>query len=220
MKAVILFSGGLDSTVVLALALEKKRDCYALSFDYGQKHRIELESAKRITQHYAVPHQITPISSPHFSHSSLVSNHSPPKNRSQEAIEKEGVPSTYVPARNTLFLAYALGQAEFIEAEEIYFGPNILDYHPYPDCRPEFIEAFQGVMNVATKQATHSPPRLITPLIHWNKEEIITEGRRLNAPLHLSFSCYSPTSEGDPCDCCDACLLRSRAFSRLEAKEL
>ncbi|MFQ5730036.1 MAG: 7-cyano-7-deazaguanine synthase QueC [Waddliaceae bacterium] len=209
MKAVVLLSGGLDSAVVLTLALEKGRECIAISFDYGQRHRIELEYAKKLARHYCVPHHIIDIDRNCCANSSLVSGGEVPKNRSTEEIENEGIPNTYVPARNTLFLAYATGQAEIYNAQEIYAGPNLLDRKPYPDCRPEFYQAFQGVINLASKQAMEgNPPRLLTPLIDWDKKEIVEQARKLKVPLHLTFSCYDPTPQGRPCHQCDACLLR------------
>lgn len=209
MKAVILFSGGVDSTVILALALKRGLECHALSFDYGQRHRVELESAKAIAAHYGVSHQIIVIDPKSFGKSSLVSSLAVPKGRNLEQISAGGIPNTYVPARNTLFLAYALGQAEILEADEIHVGFNALDRNPYPDCRPAFAQAFQGVINVATKQSVEGrAPQLCTPLIDWDKAKIIQEGVALNAPLHMTFSCYDPTPAGKPCGVCDACVLR------------
>ncbi len=215
-KAIILFSGGLDSTVMLAMALDQGRDCYALSFDYGQRHRVELEAAKSITKHYNVPHHIITIDPSAFAGSSLVSDCAVPTNRTTTEIAESGVPNTYVPARNTLFLSYALGQAEIHAAEEIYFGANALDNLPYPDCRPEFVTAYQALINVSTKQAIEgSPPTLVAPLIHWNKTEIIRKGQALNTPLHLTLSCYQPFPFNEPCQVCDACKLREEAFTAL-----
>lgn len=214
MKAIVLFSGGVDSTVSLAIALKSGRECYPISFDYGQRHKIELESAKKIAAHYGLPHKIIKIDPATFANTALIDLKNVPKNRTEKEIDLGGIPSTYVPARNTLFLSYALGQAEIVQAEEIYFGPNALDIKPYPDCRPAFISAFQQVMNVATKQAVDgAPPRLVTPLIEWNKTEIIREGIRLHAPLELTFSCYDPTPMGQHCTQCDACLLRQKGFA-------
>lgn len=209
MKAIILLSGGLDSAVVLALALEKGRECLAISFDYGQRHRIELEYAKKLAQHYGIPHHVIHMGKNCFANSSLVSKETVPKNRSMEAIKNGDTPNTYVPARNTLFLALATAQAEIFNAQEIYAGPNLLDRKPYPDCRPEFYQAFQSVINLASKQAVEgNPPHLLTPLIDWNKKEIVEQGTRLKVPFHLTFSCYDPTPDSEPCLQCDACLLR------------
>ncbi|MGA8163943.1 MAG: 7-cyano-7-deazaguanine synthase QueC [Waddliaceae bacterium] len=214
MKTVILLSGGLDSCVVLAMALEKKRECYAVSFDYGQHHRIELAYAQKIARHYGVSHRVLSIDPHAFQHSSLISGHHIPKQRSVQEISIDETPATYVPARNTLFIAYAIGQAEILDAQEIHIGVNAMDSGPYPDCRPAFFHRFQQVINIATRQAFEgAPPHLLTPLIHWDKREIVKEGRRLNVPFFLTFSCYDPTPKGDPCECCDACVLRSYAFS-------
>lgn len=209
MKAVVLLSGGLDSTLVLALALKQERECFALSFDYGQRHRIELEYAAKIAAHYNVEQRIIKIDPSIFNTSSLVSNKEIPKNRSQKEILSGKIPNTYVPARNTLFLAFAMGQAELLQADEIHTGPNAMDAAPYPDCTPAFIQAFQSVMNVATKQAAEGhPPKLITPLIHWDKTEIIKQAITLNVPIHMTFSCYDPIDGQHPCTQCDACSLR------------
>jgi 7-cyano-7-deazaguanine synthase len=219
MKAIILLSGGLDSTVMLAMAAEKKRNCHALSFDYGQRHKIELKSATAIAKYYGCSHRIIHIDPQLFAGSALVHDADVPKNRTMEMIQEGPTPSTYVPARNTLFLAYAASQAEIMNAEEIYYGPNALDCIPYPDCRLNFVEAFQQLLNVATKQAIDGfAPRLVAPLLHWNKEDIINEGLRLKVPLHLTHSCYDPVNE-KPCHACDACLLRQKAFATLGFKE-
>lgn len=218
MKAIVLLSGGLDSTVVLAMAREKERKCITLSFDYGQRHRIELIHAKKIAEHYNVEHCVITIDPKAFSQSSLVKNLDIPKDRNLNEIATSGIPNTYVPARNTLFLAYATGQAELIDANEIYAGPNLLDHNPYPDCRPKFYEAFQNVMNVATKQAVEgNAPKLITPLIYMDKSAIVKEGKRLNVPFDITFSCYDPTLSGQACLRCDACLIREKALSNSES---
>lgn len=210
-KAVVLFSGGLDSTVVLALALSQGKKCLALSFDYGQRHKIELEAAKKIADHYGVEHRIIPIFPQTFSMkgSGLTTDGEIPKNRSLKEMQSGQVPSTYVPARNTLFIAYALVQAEIFGADEIHLGPNKLDQIPYPDCRPAFISAFQDVANLASKRAAEgAPPKLIAPLIDMDKHQIMKLGVALNAPLDWTFSCYDPQDQR-PCGCCDACILRT-----------
>lgn len=214
-KAVIQLSGGLDSSVTLALALKQGRECFAIGFDYGQRHRVELEHAQKIASHYNVSFRVIHIDSTLFKISSLVSDIPVPKNRSEKEIGNGKIPNTYVPARNTLFLAYAMGMAELLNAQEIHAGPNALDAAPYPDCRPAFIHAFQGVLNVGTKQAVEgAPPKLITPLIYWDKAEIIRQGMALNVPLHLTFSCYDPLPTKEPCGVCDACTLRADGFAR------
>lgn len=215
MKAIVLLSGGLDSTVILAIALNANRNCHAISFDYGQRHRVELKAAHAVAKHYDIAHKVIQIDPQTFAHSAMLSNEPIPKKRTQKEISSEGIPNTYIPARNTLFLAYAIGQAEQFSAEEIFFGANKLDYHPYPDCRPEYFNAFQGVINIATKQAvTNQPPRLVTPLISWDKTQIIQQGLQLNAPLTLTFSCYDPQHDGSPCLSCDACILREEGFRK------
>lgn len=212
MKSVVLLSGGIDSTVLLALAKSRGRECIAISFDYGQRHRVELESAKAIAAFYSVPHRIIKIDPSSFSGTSLVNQVEVPKNRTQDEMNRSGIPNTYVPARNTLFLAYAAGQAEIWCAAEIYFGPNAMDYHCYPDCRESFINAYQGVLDCATKQAVESKgPKLLTPLIHLNKTQIVALGKELGAPLDLTMSCYDPVGN-QHCRSCDACTLRFAAL--------
>ncbi len=216
MKAIVLMSGGLDSTVILALALQKKRECLCVSFNYNQRHLIELESAKAITDYYQVPHKIITLDPSIFAGSSLLKNENQgvPKNRTADEIKNAGTPSTYVPARNTIFLSLALAQAEIFAAEEIYIGPNALDT-VYPDCSQKFIDAYQSVIHVATKQALNgNPPKLIAPLLELNKVQIIALGKELNAPLELSFSCYDPV-DSEPCGLCDASTLRTTAFQNL-----
>lgn len=213
MITVVLLSGGLDSSVVLAHALAKGRDCYALSFNYSQRHQVELQSAQTIAEHYSIPHHTISISPETFQQSSLVSKLTLPKNRNLEDISKGGIPNTYVPARNTLFLAYATSYAELIGAKEIYIGVNAMDKYGYPDCRPKYLAAFQSLLNLATQQAIKgNPPCLVTPLVTWDKTAIIEEGKKLNAPMHLSFSCYDP-HEKMHCGQCDACYLRHSGFT-------
>lgn len=213
-KAIILLSGGLDSTVVLAMALAKGRLCYSISFQYGQKHRQELDAAKNIASYYGISHQIIQLDPSAFATSSLVSEKCVPQGRSMEEMARGGIPSTYVPARNTIFLAYALSQCELHGADEIHFGPNRLDAPCYPDCRPAYLNAFQTLINLATKQAvTQAAPLLVTPLIDLDKREIIQKGIELKAPLEMTWSCYSPTSEQKPCLQCDACILRRDGFA-------
>lgn len=218
-RAVVLFSGGLDSTVVLAAAIASGRECLALSFDYGQRHKIELEAAKTIALHYGVQHKILSLPPETFQMegSSLISGTPIQKNRSLNEMQSGKTPATYVPARNTLFIAYALVQAEIFEADEIHLGPNKLDQKPYPDCRPDFIESFQAVANLATKRAVYGKaPLLVTPLLELDKKQIVSFGRALKAPLELSFSCYDP-AENKPCEQCDACLLRFAGFHNQES---
>lgn len=218
MKAILLLSGGLDSTVMLAHALSLGRDCYAITFNYGQRNRVEIDAACEIAAHYHIFHRVIFIDPLTFDHSSLVTQKKMPKNRSPSQIKKGGIPNTYVPARNALFLSYAMGQAEIFDAGEIYFGANALDHGPYPDCRPEFFAALQAMISLATKQAIEgSPPKLITPLVEWDKVQIIQHGRKLGAPLDLSFSCYDPSPKGKICKSCDACILRADAFQKVDS---
>ena len=213
MKAIVLLSGGLDSTVVLALAKEEGLECIAISFDYGQKHKIELDCAREIAKLYQCDHKVIKIDPNGLSNSSLINDSSVPKGRSRKEMMEQGIPSTYVPGRNTLFLAYAAGQAEIHNATEIWTGPNILDHNAYPDCRPEFYKAFQGLLNLATKQAVEgSPPKIRTPLLFWDKKKIVQEARRLNVPIASTWSCYDPGNELVPCGECDACQLREQAL--------
>lgn len=209
MKAIILLSGGLDSTVALAIAHAKGRQCFGLSFDYSQRHLVELKAASRIASHYNIPHKVVTIDPSVFGQSALIDKDHPiPTGRTVEEIEKGGIPSSYVPARNTLFLSYAMGFAEMMGAEEIYFGAAASDRFGYPDCRPAFIDAFQGVIDAAT----NGQAKLVTPLKDWDKSEIIRQGEALCAPLHLSISCYNPSSDGIACRICDACILREKGF--------
>lgn len=216
-SAIILFSGGLDSTVALAVAKDRGRKCFCISFDYRQKHLVELKAAENICGHYGVHQKIIKIDPNCFSGSSLVDETvNVPVGRSQGEILSSGIQNTYVPARNTLFLSYALGYAEVVGACEIYVGFNKMDRGGYPDCRPEFVRAFQGVVDVATKQSAEgTPPQLLTPLIDLDKREIVELGVKLRAPIELTHSCYSPTSDGRPCHQCDACILREEAFESL-----
>lgn len=214
-KAIVLLSGGVDSTVVLAMAQAQGKCCYLLSFDYNQRHAIELESAKAVASHYGLPHKIIRIDPCAFGKSSLVSDLEIPHKRSIAEINRQGIPSTYVPARNTLFLAYALGQCELYDAQEIHFGPNKIDHACYPDCRPAYLQAFQSIMNVATKQAIEgNAPKLVTPLKELDKTAIIKLGISLGAPLNLTWSCYDPLNSCKPCEACDACVLRQDGFAK------
>ncbi|MEM1283343.1 MAG: 7-cyano-7-deazaguanine synthase QueC [Chlamydiota bacterium] len=214
-RAIILLSGGLDCTVALAWALNKRQNCFCLSFDYAQKHNIELEAAKKVCAYYGLKQQVIHIDPHCFAGSSLVERElEVPKGRSENDIISSGIQSTYVPARNTLFMSYAMGYAEILNAKAIYVGFNKMDRGGYPDCLPAFVEAFQSVINVATKQSVEStPPTIISPLLDLDKREIVALGIDLGAPLELTHSCYSPTSVGLPCSLCDACRLRDDAFA-------
>lgn len=213
MKAIILLSGGVDSTVILALAKQQRKVCFTISFDYGQRHRLELRAAKNIARFYDVPYQMIKIDITCLNTSSLTSFLEVPKASSLETLKKEGTPSTYVPARNTIFLSHALAYAECLQVDEIHFGANKDDYSSYPDCRPEYFTAFQAMVNTATKQSTEKkPPTIVTPLIHLTKREIVKKGRELNVPLDLTLSCYDPLPLGEHCGRCLACNIRNQAF--------
>jgi 7-cyano-7-deazaguanine synthase len=214
-KAIVLLSGGLDSTTVLAIAQSQGYNVYALSFDYGQSHRIELEAAARIADRAGVvQHRVVRVDLQLFGGSALTDDIAVPKARSLQEIGT-GVPSTYVPARNTVFLALALAWAEVVGASDIFIGVNALDYSGYPDCRPEFIQAFETMANLATKAGTEDGirVRIRTPLIAMTKSEIIDAGLALGVDYSLTTSCYDPSAAGTPCGQCDACLLRLKGFA-------
>jgi 7-cyano-7-deazaguanine synthase len=211
-KAVCLLSGGLDSSTCLALARRDGFDCYALSFDYGQRHAVELDAARRVAQHFgAVEHRIVKL--PVFRNSALTGDAEVPKHATVEEIGA-AIPVTYVPARNTVFLSIALAWAEILEASDIFIGVNALDYSGYPDCRPEFIEAFERMANLALKAAVEGRIRIRihTPLIAMTKAQIVRVGHDLGLPFGLTHSCYDPDPQGRPCGHCDSCLLRRKGF--------
>jgi 7-cyano-7-deazaguanine synthase len=209
-RAVILLSGGLDSATVLALAKRDGRECHALSIVYGQRHGVELEAAKRVAAAIGVAeHVVHALDLRVFGASALTSEIEVPK----DAVDAPGIPVTYVPARNTIFLALALGYAEAREAKEIWIGVNALDYSGYPDCRPEFIDAFQEVIWKGTRSGVeHHEPRLVAPLLHMTKGEIIRRGVELGVDYALTHSCYDPTPTAEACGHCDSCLLRRKGF--------
>lgn len=207
-RAVVLLSGGVDSSVVLALALRSERSCVALTFSYGQMHQEEIEAARLVAAHYEVSHCVVPVDFSPLSHSSALLCES----GGGGGFRKE-IPSTYVPARNTIFLAYAFGMSEALGAEEIHFGPNAHDCAGYPDCRPEFVDAFQTL--IACASAGDRSPTIVTPLISMSKQEIVATAKRLGVPLDLTWSCYSPAS-GKPCGRCAACLLRDEALRSVD----
>lgn len=215
MKAIILFSGGLDSTVLLAKALEEKKQVFLLSFDYGQRHLIELVAAQKIASHYGLTIKTLKLPNDCFRGSSLIGDGE--VSREVKELKVNDIPTTYVPARNTLFFAFAMGFAETIDANEIHYGANKLDYNAYPDCRPEFISAFQKVLDIGSKNANLGKPiKLCTPFVHLDKSEIIQLGKKLKAPLELSFSCYSPSQEGLSCQECLSCRLRNEGFKNAD----
>ena len=212
-RAVVLLSGGIDSTTTLAIAIAEGFQAYALSFDYGQRHQIETQAARRVADSLgAKEHRIAKIDLRVFGGSALTDQIDVPKQRSETEIE-HGIPVTYVPARNTIFLAYALAWAEVIQAADIFLGVNAIDYSGYPDCRPEFIEAFQTLANLATKAGVEGRRfQLHTPLIKFSKAEIIRKAVQLGVNLSLTHSCYDPSPEGLACGECDSCLLRLKGF--------
>jgi len=214
---VVLLSGGLDSTTTLAIARAEGFEPYAMSFRYGQRHVIELESAKRVALRMGVAkHVIVDIDLRQFGGSALTDDIEVPKGRSAQAMSA-GIPITYVPARNTIFLSFALGWAETLGAQDIFIGVNALDYSGYPDCRPEFIAAYEHMANLATKAGVEGSQRLKihTPLIEMSKAQIIARGLALGVDYGLTSSCYDPGPSGQPCGACDSCLLRAKGFGEL-----
>ena len=215
-KAVVLLSGGLDSTTVAAMAKQQGFAVYALSFDYGQKHKVELEFAARVAAAAGVErHAVVKVDLRSFGGSALTAGDlDVPKHRSAEEMGV-GVPVTYVPARNTVFLALGLAWAETLGATDIFIGVNALDYSGYPDCRPEFIQAFERMANLATKMGTEDGRRITihTPLIAMTKKEIVETGLRLGVDYAMTVTCYDPSDDGAACGACDACLLRLKGFA-------
>jgi len=217
--AVVLLSGGLDSSTCLALAKSQGYDCHALSFDYGQRQRQELMAAKTVAQTIGVAsHRILSLDMRAIGGSALTSDMAVPKHRSAEEIG-QGIPVTYVPARNTIFLSYALGLAEVLKANDIFIGVNALDYSGYPDCRPAFIKAFQTMANLATAAGVsgQSPMTIHTPLIDMTKAQIVRTALDLGLDIDMTFSCYDPTPDGEPCGACDACLLRAKGIEQAQS---
>jgi 7-cyano-7-deazaguanine synthase len=213
-KAVCLLSGGLDSATCLALARREGYACYALSFDYGQRHRVDLEAAARVAAAFgAERHMVARIGLDAFGGSALTADIAVPKGRST-ADMGHGIPSTYVPARNTIFLSFALAWAEVLGSSDIFIGVNALDYSGYPDCRPEYIEAYERMANLATKAGVEGRARLKihTPLLRLNKAQIVKLAQELGVPFGLTHSCYDPGPDGRACGQCDACLLRAKGF--------
>ena len=220
-KAVALLSGGLDSTTALWVAKDEGYGIYALSFRYGQRHIVELESARRVAESAGVEkHLIVEIDLRAIGGSALTDEIEVPKERSTDQMSS-GIPVTYVPARNTIFLSFALAWAETLSAEDIFIGVNALDYSGYPDCRPEYIEAFASMANLATKAGVEGAMRLKihTPLVAMTKAEIIKKGLGLGVDYSLTHSCYDPTHEGLACGKCDSCLLRLKGFAEAGARD-
>jgi 7-cyano-7-deazaguanine synthase len=214
-KAVALSSGGLDSTTVIALAMKQGFDVYTLSFDYGQRHRCELEAARRVARALGVrDHIVASIDLRVFGGSALTADIAVPKGRDSDKISAE-IPVTYVPARNTIFLSFALGWCEIIGAQDIFIGVNAVDYSGYPDCRPEFLEAFERLAALATKAGVEgtSSFRIHAPLMSMTKAEIIQAGIQAGVDYSITHSCYDPSPEGLACGVCDSCVLRRRGFA-------
>src|SRR3954468_866498 len=214
-KAVVLLSGGLDSTTALAVARSRGFDCYALSVDYGQRHRVELDRAEAVAKALgAVEHRVVKIDLRSIGGSALTAEIAVPKDRSADDMS-HGVPITYVPARNTILLGLALGYAEVVGTFDLFIGANVLDYSGYPDCRPEFLAAFENLANLATKAATEGVGRyrVHAPLLKMTKAEIIREGVRLGVDYAATLSCYDPDGAGRACGRCDSCQLRRKGFA-------
>ena len=214
-KAVVLSSGGLDSTTVMAIVREMGFEIYSLTFDYGQRHVFELNAAKKIARFYKVKsHMVMEINLRAFGGSALTDNIAVPK-RTVSQTSPNLIPVTYVPARNTIFLSYALAWAEVLGSSDIFIGVNAVDYSGYPDCRPEFIDAFSKMANLATRSAVEekTPLTIHTPLIDLSKAQIIQRGMQLGIDYALTHSCYDPTPDGFACGFCDSCRLRKKGFA-------
>ena len=221
LKAVVLLSGGIDSTTTLAIAGNQGYQVYAITFNYGQRHSVELEKAAIIAERFKTEqHIVIEIDLRKFGGSALTDNISVPKDRGEKEIS-QGIPPTYVPARNTIFLSLALGWAEIVKADDIFIGVNAIDYSGYPDCRPEYIEAFQKMSSLATRAAVEgkSKIKIHSPLINMSKSAIIKKGSELGVDFSLTHSCYDPLPSGNPCGRCDSCLLRLKGFEEAGLKD-
>ena len=213
--AVLLLSGGLDSTTMLAYAVDKGFDVHALTFRYGQRHAAEIEAARRVAKSYHVrDHVVVDIDLRTFGGSALTADIDVPKDR-LDADLANGIPITYVPARNTIFLSFGLAWSEVLGASDIFIGVNALDYSGYPDCRPEYVAAYQRMANLATKGGVEGtlPVRIQTPLLHLTKRQIVELGHSLGVDYALTLSCYDPSDDGRACGHCDSCQLRRRGFA-------
>jgi len=218
-KAVVLLSGGIDSAVASAIAKKAGYQLFGLTFDYGQRHRIEIESAKKVAGHLKFfRHIIFPLPLAQFGGSALLGDQEVPKARTDQEIQT-AIPSTYVPGRNLIFLSIAVAWAETIGSDTVVIGAHTIDYSGYPDCRPEFIESFEKTANRATKAGAEKRLiRIWPPLIHLSKTEIIKTGAELGVDFSLTHSCYDPDAQGRPCGQCDSCLIRQRAFNQAKIK--
>lgn len=214
-KAIVLLSGGIDSATCLAIAKNAGYKIFAMSFSYGQRHRVELASARRVAAAFSVQeHRVVAIDLGAFGGSSLTSAMEVPKNRPHIG-RTAGIPNTYVPARNTIFLSFALGWAEVMRSRDIFIGVNALDYSGYPDCRPEYIKAFETMANLATKAQVEGERLAIhTPLINMTKAQIIVRGHDLGVDFSLTHSCYDPGPDGRACGACDSCIIRKKGFEK------
>jgi 7-cyano-7-deazaguanine synthase len=214
--AIVLSSGGLDSTTCLAIAKHAGYSpIYSMSFDYGQRHRFELEAAGRLARHFGVAeHRVIRIDLRQFGKSALTDDLAVPKDRNEDAMGGD-IPITYVPARNTIFLSYSLAWAEVLDVRDVFIGVNAVDYSGYPDCRPEFIAAFEQMANLATRMTTTGGAAFTihTPLIHLTKAQIIRRGSELGVDYAMTHSCYDPDALGRSCGRCDSCIIRKRGFA-------
>lgn len=213
-SAVVLLSGGLDSATVLAVAMAEGVDCFALTVDYGQRHAVEIERARSLALYLGAPHRTVSVDLRAFGGSALTDDIDVPRPRSTSEIGRS-VPVTYVPGRNTVLLAVALAWAETLDARSVYIGANVRDYSGYPDCRPEFLRAFEKMANLGTRAGTEGgrPFRVRAPLLRMTKAEIILRGTELGVPFQLTHSCYDPDPEDRACGLCDACILRRQGFA-------
>ena len=221
-KAIVLSSGGIDSTTAMAIAKSKGKEIYALSFRYGQRHSKELEASQKVVKALgAKAHKILDIDLRQFGGSALTDDIMVPKHESLDDIQGKDIPITYVPARNTIFLSYAMAWAEVLKATSIYIGVTAVDYSGYPDCRPEFIAAFEKMANLATKTGVTKEAilKIKTPLIHLSKAEIIKTGVNLGVDYSLTLSCYDPDEQGRSCGRCDSCLHRIKGFKGAGIKD-
>ena len=220
-KAIVLLSGGLDSTTTLAIAKNAGYDLFTISFNYGQRHKVEIEKAKIIAEHLGVKeHRIVNMDLTQFGNSALTDSIDVPTHRNEEEMSSS-IPATYVPARNTLFLSYTLAYAEVKKCDNIFIGVNSVDYSGYPDCRPEFITAFEVLANLATKASVEgfSKFKIHAPLMQMTKAEIIKKGLSLGVDYGLTHSCYDPSITGLACGICDSCLLRLKGFKKIGTKD-